>query len=128
MCASEVERDFHEAMNLCIFFYVVLEPSRQDVRWICALVLQRAHILKGAGDGALDGRPEEIRLAVKIVVDESRVDAERAGDVLNGHGREVPLGKEIKRRSEKFVYTGGAVLFTARASRNSAAYLPLTAL
>ncbi len=100
-------------MNLRIFVDVVGEPGSDDGGRIGAPVVQSAHILEGASNGVLDRRPEEIRLAVEIVIDERRVDVERLGYVLDGHRGKIALGKKIERRGQKFLDTGAAMVFPA---------------
>ena len=124
MSAPKVERDFHEAVDLCELVDVILEPSRKDGGRIGALVFQGAHAFKRAGDGVLDRRPEQIRLAVEIVIDERRIDAEGLGDVLDRHRGEVALGKKIEGSGKEFVDAAGAVFFAPGASTDFGFRIP----
>src|SRR5262249_14171835 len=48
-------------------------------------------------DGVLDGGPEQLLLALEVVVDEGDIDADLSGDVADGDAAEVALGEEIER-------------------------------
>ena len=109
MGAPEIERNFHEAMDLVVFVDVVGEPSRDDGGRIGASVLQGAHVLEGAGDGTLDRRPKQIGLAVEVVIDQRRIDVQSLGDVLDRHRGEVALGEKIERSGKEIVDAAGAV-------------------
>ena len=125
MRAPEVESDFHKAMDLGKFVDMVREPGSDDRRRIGASVVQRAHVLEGAGDRVLDRRPEQVRLAVEVVIDERGVDVESLGNVLDGHRGEVALGEKIERGSQELF--AGAMLFAPGACRSGPAQGPSTA-
>ena len=119
MRAPEIEGNLHEAMDLGIFVDMVREPGCDDGGRIGASVVEGAHVLEGAGDGVLDRRPEQIGLAVEVVIDERSVDVERLGDVLDRHRGEVALGEKIERGSQELV--DAAALCSSRPGLRGAA-------
>ena len=126
---SEVEGNFHEAMDLGIFVDMVRKPGRDDGGRIGASVVEGAHVLEGSGDGALDRRPKQVGLAVEVVIDERGVDVESLGNVLDRHRGEVALGEKVERRSQELVHAAGAMLLAPGTRWQLArAHGPVTAL
>src|SRR5262245_17759847 len=120
----EIQGDFHKAMDFGKFVDMVREPGRDDRRRIGASVVESAHVLKGTGDRVLDRRPEQVRLAVEVVIDERGIDLKSLGDVLDGHRGEVALGEKIERGSQELV--ADAVLVAPGACGSSPANGPPT--
>lgn len=116
MRASEVECNLHEAVNLRVLAHVILQPSRKDARGIRIPVAQCTDVLKRAPNSMLDRRPEQVRLAVEVIIDESCIDAESFGDVLDRNGREVTLGKKIERGRKELINAIGALGYPSPAA------------
>ena len=91
-----IEADLHEFVDRRIELNVIVQPIVDDIRRVLVTGPQLAEVFEGLVDGVFDGGAEQVFLAVEVIVDQGGIDAERARDVLDGHGGKVALGEEIE--------------------------------